>query len=293
MNSLNQPKVARPVLRYHGGKWLLAQWIISHFPKHRIYVEPYGGAASVLLQKPRASAELYNDMDGEIVNLFRVLRDPAQAQELERLMRLTPYARAEFDAAYLLAGDPIEQARRLIFRSFAGFGADGVTATWATGFRDNTRKGRTPAHDWMNYPGAVSAMTERLRGVVIDHRPATEVIEKHDTPNTLFYCDPPYCHVTRAGFVKRKHSYRYEMTDDDHRELAEVLREVKGMVVLSGYRCNLYDEELYGDWRSEERKTMADGARERTEVLWFNDRAWKGLDQQSLFTEAHRRINHE
>lgn len=266
----NLIKVTRPVLRYHGGKWKLAEWVISHFPRHKVYVEPYSGAASVLMQKPRAAGELINDLDGEIVNLFRVLRDPAQARELERLIRLTPFARAEFEMAYLSSGDPIEQARRLIYRSFAGFGADAITAVWATGFRDSMTGGeRSPAGDWAKWPDVIAAITDRLRGVVIENRPALDVISKHDTSNTLFYCDPPYPHSTRVGHVKRKHSYRFEMSDDDHRGLAAALRSVKGMVVVSGYDCPLYDE-LFGDWNRVKRETHADGARDRTEYLWMS-----------------------
>jgi DNA adenine methylase len=276
-------KPSRPVLRYHGGKWKLADWIIGNFGKHRVYVEPFGGAGSVLMRKPRAKAEMINDLDGEIVNLFRVLRDPSQARELERLIRLTPYARSEFEAAYLSAGDPIEQARRTVLRSFAGFGTDGVTA--ATGFRENLmRNGGSPANDWQNYPDAIPAMTERLRGVVVESRPAVQLIQKHDSPTTLFYCDPPYPHETRAGWVKRKHSYRFEMSSDEHRELAEVLMEAKGAVVISGYPCELYDRELFSGWHRIERKTMADGARERTEVLWLNATA-AHAQQRNLFNQ--------
>lgn len=280
-------KPSRPVLRYHGGKWKLAEWIISHFPAHKIYIEPFAGAASVLMRKARARSEMINDLDGEIMNLFRVLRDPMQARELERLIRLTPYARSEFEASYLSGSDPIEQARRLIFRSFAGFGVDGITATWTTGFRENlTRNGGSPANDWMNYPDAIAAMTERLRGVVIENRPALHLIEKHDTPATLFYCDPPYAHATRAGWVKRRHSYRHEMSDDEHRELATALHAVKGMVVISGYPCALYDE-LFGDWECVQREAMADGARKRIECLWLSP-ATKARLQLGLFSELMR-----
>ena len=123
--------VTRPAMRYYGGKWLLAPWIIGHFPAHRTYVEPFGGAASVLLRKPRSAAEVYNDLDGEIVNMFRVLRSPAQARELIRLVRLTPFARTEYEDAYLSDGDPIEQARRTLLRSFAGFGADSANGRYS------------------------------------------------------------------------------------------------------------------------------------------------------------------
>ena len=258
----------RPVLRYHGGKWNLAPWIISHFPKHRIYVEPFGGAASVLLRKPRTYSEVYNDLDGEIVGLFRVLRDPAQARELIRLVKLTPYARQEFDLSYITAGDPIEQARRTVFRFAAGFASGGM-GKYRTGFRNNTTKaGTTPATDWRNYPAVLAAAVERMAGVTIEQRPAADVIAMFDRPETLFYCDPPYPYSTRnarhAGSV-----YRHEMTDDDHRQLAATLHACAGMVVVSGYACDLYDRELYADWQRVERATHGDGARDRTEVLWI------------------------
>ena len=258
----------RPVLRYHGGKWNLAPWIISHFPKHRIYVEPFGGAASVLLRKPRTYSEVYNDLDGEIVGLFRVLRDPAQARELIRLVKLTPYARQEFENAYIADGDPIEQARRTVFRFAAGFASGGM-GKYRTGFRNNTtRAGTTPATDWRNYPAVLAAAVERMAGVTIEQRPAADVIAMFDQPETLFYCDPPYPYSTRnarhAGTV-----YRHEMTDDDHRQLAATLHACAGMVVVSGYACDLYDRELYADWQRVERATHGDGACDRTEVLWL------------------------
>jgi DNA adenine methylase len=258
--------VTRPVLRYHGGKWKLAPWIISHFPEHRVYVEPYGGAASVLLRKPRSYAEVYNDLDGEIVNLFRVLRNPAQARELVRLVNLTPFAREEFDLSYLEDGDPIEQARRTIVRSFMGFGSAAATGQ-PTGFRgDSNRSGTTPAHDWANYPGVLTDIAERLAGVVVENRSALDVMQHYDKPEALHYVDPPYVFGTRS----QKKAYRHEMTDDQHRELAAVLHSLKGNVIVSGYACPLYDDDLYPDWRRVERQTHADGARDRVEVLWLS-----------------------
>lgn len=116
----------QPLARYHGGKWILAKWILSFVPEHRIYVEPYGGAASVLLRKPRSYAEVYNDLDGEWVNVFRVLRNPSHARELVRQAYYTPYSREEFETSYLASGDPVEQARRTLFRSAAGFSTAGA-----------------------------------------------------------------------------------------------------------------------------------------------------------------------
>ena len=106
--------VTRPALRYHGGKWKLAPWLQLFFPAHRVYVEPFGGGASVLLRKPRSYGEVYNDLDAEVVNVFRMLRD--RGPELHNLLTLTPFARAEFKLAYETSADPLEQARRTIAR---------------------------------------------------------------------------------------------------------------------------------------------------------------------------------
>ncbi len=254
----------RPVLRYHGGKWRLAPWIISHFPEHRVYVEPFGGAASVLLRKPRSYAEVYNDIDGEIVAVFRILREPRSAAQLRRLLHLTPFARAEFLLVHKNHSEPLERARRTIIRSFMGFGSDSI---WRrSGFRSNSnRSGTIPAHDWANLPAALEYATERLRGVVIENRNALEVIQQHDSPQTLFYVDPPYPHGVRRDDKR----YRHEMDDGGHRALATRLRSVDGKVVLSSYPGKLYSQ-LYRGWRSVRRHALADGARPRTEVLYIN-----------------------
>lgn len=263
--------VTRPVMRYYGGKWRLAKWIIGHFPAHRVYVEPYGGAGSVLLRKPRAYAEVYNDMDGEVVNLFRVLRDQALAERLRRQVELTPFAREEFALSYIPDADPIEQARRTLVRACMGFGSSAHNSSKATGFRANSiRSGTTPAHDWANWPAVIPAIVERLAGVVIENHPAVEVIRQHDGPETLIYADPPYVHATRAA--RQSGNYRFEMDNEAHRELAAVLHDCRGMVVISGYRCPMYDE-LYGDWQRIDRATYADGARSRIESLWLSPRA--------------------
>lgn len=261
--------LSRPILRYHGGKWKLADWIISHFPNHRVYVEPYGGAASVLLQKPRSYAEIYNDLDGELVNLFRVARD--SGQQLASVLSLTPFARDEYRLSFEACEDPIEQARRTVIRSMMGFGSNALCRDIQSGFRSNSnRSGTTPAHDWANYPEALVGIIERLRGVVIENRDAMEVCLRHDGLETLHYCDPPYVHDTRSSKVHGHHGYNFEMTDEQHCEMAEVLRELKGVVIISGYACDLYDEQLFSDWFRVERAAFADGALDRTEVLWMN-----------------------
>lgn len=278
----------RPVMRYHGGKWTLAPWLISLFPQHRVYVEPFGGAASVLLRKPRSYAEVYNDLDGEVVNVFRVLRNPESALRLRELIELTPFSRVEFLGAYRQTEDPIEGARRTIVKAFMGFGSAAITSrgqiTTAegmeqfnapTGFRSNSnRSGTTPAHDWRNYPNGIPQYVERFRGVVIESRDANQVIATHDSQTTLFYVDPPYLAETRD----KGSDYRHEMTERDHFDLADTLRSVAGMVIISGYPSPLY-EELFAGWIRIERTHHSDGAGKRTEVVWMNQSASRATPQ--------------
>ncbi|MGK9200470.1 DNA adenine methylase [Sinorhizobium meliloti] len=283
----------RPVLRWHGGKWKLAPWIVRHFPAHRVYVEPFGGAASVLIRKSRAYAEVYNDLDDEVVDLFRVLRDPEQSTRLHELLKLTPFARVEFKAAYEPIDDVIERSRRLVIRSFMGFGSNAhasqATGHRSTGFRaTSSRSGTTPATDWANYPSAMLALIDRLQGVVIENRPAIEVMAQHDGERTLHYVDPPYMHETRAQGSKyglRDRMYRHELTNSDHSELLDFLRNVSGMVVLSGYDAPLY-RDMLSDWYRTEKETFADGARARTEVLWLNPAAAVALESQTSSRNA-------
>jgi DNA adenine methylase len=272
--------MARPLVRYHGGKWKLAPWIISHFPAHKVYVEPYGGGGSVLLRKPRCYAEIYNDLDGEIVNLFQVARD--HGEHLAKLLELTPFARQEFKLSYEPCGDPIEQARRTLVRSFQGFGSASVSKQ-VSGFRANSnRSGTTPAHDWMNYPEALRVTIQRLRGIVIENRPAIELLPAHDGEETLFYVDPPYTHDTRSkSCTGNRHAYKHEMHSADHEQLALELKKIKGMVIVSGYRSGLYDA-LFAGWQRIDRAAMADGAAARVESLWLSP----NMPDAGLFREA-------
>jgi DNA adenine methylase len=280
----------RPVLRYHGGKWRLATWIIAHLPSHRVYVEPFGGAGSVLLRKPRSFAEVYNDRDGDVVNVFRVLRDRDRAAELERLLRLTPWSRREFLDSYEPTPDPVERARRTDLRGFMAFGTTS-RRPGLTGFRARAyRQSHTGQQDWVHYPEQIAAYVERLAGVCIEERPALEIIAQQDGPDTLYYCDPPYPVGTRSSIrcaSELERAYAHDMTDDDHRELARALRACQGMVVLSGYPCALYDLELYPDWRRVARPALADGARARTEVLWISPAAATALERDRSY-EASR-----
>jgi DNA adenine methylase len=242
---------------------MLAPWIISHFPDHRIYVEPFGGGGSVLLRKPRSYAEIYNDLDDEVVNLFTVARD--HGSDLLRDLELTPFSRKEFLLSYEHSNNNIERARRMIVRCFMGFGSNAHTTK--TGFRSNSNKsGTTPAHDWKNYPMGFSQIIERLRGVVIENRDAKQVMSAHDSDNTLHYVDPPYVSSTRD----KGNDYNFEMTDQDHIDLAKFLSTLQGGVIVSGYPSSLYNE-IYSEWERIDKDSFADGAKKRIECLWLKN----------------------
>lgn len=284
----------RPLLRWHGGKWLLAPWIIRQFPPHKCYVEPFGGAASVLLRKERSYSEVYNDLDQILVGLMRTLRDDALAKRLITQLELTPFARDEFNHAYDATDDPVEAARRTIIRSFMGFGSDGTAGHYRTGFRSNTtRMGTTPARDWDNYPDALRSIVERLRGVTLENKPAIDVMHQYDTTETLHYVDPPYHPATRSAGNRRRcgpgteswHVYRHELDEAGHIALIEALMTLQGMVALSGYAHPLYEEMLTG-WQQITRDTYADGALPRTEVLWLNPALVASIGHGPLFDLA-------
>jgi DNA adenine methylase len=253
-------KVTRPALRYHGGKWRLAPWIIQYFPKHMVYIEPFAGAASVLLRKERSFCEVYNDKDDDIVNVFLQLRN--NGQELKKLLYQTPFARSEFKLAHQNTDDPIERARRIIVRSFMGIGTDAIRRQ-SNGFRADSN--RNCSADWTSYIDALDVLVERMQGVIIENRDYEQIIKSHDSTDALFYVDPPYVLSTRTS----NHGYSFEMTDADHRDLAETLNSVKGKVVLSGYASELYDE-LYKDWHRVVRQHWAFFAKNTVEVLWMN-----------------------
>lgn len=271
--------VDRPALRYHGAKFRLAPWILRHFPAHSIYVEPFGGAAGVLLQKQRSYAEVYNDLDGEIVNFFRVMRDPVQRAALLEALALTPYARDEFALAWEPTDDNIEQARRLCVRAQMGFGSAGATKG-VTGFRIDTKRAYgTAQHLWMEYPDSLAAVGARFAGVLIENRPALEVMQQHDGPDTLHFVDPPYVLSTRVLQGGARGYYRHEMTDDDHAELLSKLRDLKGMVIVTGYASDLYAEAL-DSWRVESTQSRISARRGctlRTEMLWMNGACERAL----------------
>jgi DNA adenine methylase len=266
----------RQAFRYFGAKWSLADWIISYFPPHLNYLEPCGGSAAVLLQKPRSRLETFNDLDNNVVNFFRVLRDhPA---ELLRKIHYTPWARAEYEACFEPTDDPIEQARRFYATLAMSFGGINNGDSHTSGWRNSTdyTKRSSPAFDMVN--NDLEAIAERLLGVQIENRDYREVITRLDNPDCLIYFDPPYVAETRTN----KRQYRHEFEEADHIEAAALLNTCAGCVIVSGYPSPLY-EELYEarGWRRVDRMTNTNSGGKRMESLWLNPRAAR--QQQTLF----------
>lgn len=269
-----------PLIRYHGGKFRLSDWIISHFPKHETYVEPFGGGASVLLSKKQSRMEVYNDLDSDVVNFFEVLRDPDLAIALAKQIELTPYSRTEFLNARAETLNKVEQARRLVIRAQMGFGSAGATKG-NTGFRlDTARGGSDIVTIWQRQPEVILQAAARLKKVLIENRDALKVIEDHDREDTLFFVDPPYVLDTRNMGGK---AYRHEMTNVDHEQLVSTLQHCKGMVILCGYEHPIY-EAL--NWKKVKKSVAAagqSGSVLREEVLWINPQA---ENQYDLFSEV-------
>jgi len=259
----------RPPVKWHGGKFYLCQRIIQLFPPHDTYLEPFGGAASVLLNKPRSSVEVYNDLDERITRLFQVLRD--HGPELQRRLSLTPYSEVEFQDAEQPAGDEIEQARRDFVRWRLSLGGRGESFSFTL---HRVRRGMADVVS--GYLSMIDEelprIIERLRTVQIVKRPALDAIRTWDSPKTLIYADPPYLHSTREeGSCS---IYGCEMSEEDHRELAELLKGCQAKVILSGYPSDLY-EELYRGWRTVEfdMPNHAAGGRSKArkqETLWMS-----------------------
>ena len=271
-----------PIMKYHGSKFRLYPWLSQFFPKHRTFVEAFGGAAGVMVQKPRSESEVYNDLDGDVVNVFRVLRDPVASGRLQELLLLTPYSREEFDRSYELTVDPVERARRTLVRAHMGFGSAAATKA-STGFCiDSERRYHNKSILWDRYPSNISMFCKRFMSVIIESRPALKVLENHDRTDTLFFLDPPYMHDTR---VMRDRCYQQEMSNDNHAELLRSIKALSGMVIICGYDNELY-RDLLADWRLESTRSRISAGRGtavRTENIWMNESCSENQIQQSLF----------
>jgi len=271
LNTKDSIEVNRPALRYFGGKWRIADWIIAQFPPHICYVEPCGGGASVLLRKPPSKFEVLNDLDDDVINFFEILR--LQPHDLIRAIQLTPYAREELSRAKSdnTSVLPLERARLFYIRCWQSFGSG--TGKTGTGWRFQVGRGedsRASAIGQWNTTDHLLPIIKRLKQVQIEHNDALAVIRRYDGPKTLFYVDPPYLHSTRHKDSARK-GYQFEMTDQDHIDLSQALKAVNGMVILSGYNSELYDH-LYENWRRMDRDTNDQLGQTQTESIWLSPR---------------------
>jgi DNA adenine methylase len=253
----------------------MADWIVENMPKHKTYLEPFFGSGAVLFSKIPSPIETVNDLDENVTNLFRLVRD--FPEELARRISATPYSRHEYDMAFdrLVPMDEFEKVRRFLVQCWQGHGfrTNGYKVGWK-----NDVQGREKAYalsNWYRLPDWILQVTERLRQVQIECRPALEIIKRHAYDNVLIYADPPYVLSTRTA-----KQYRHEMSDSDHIELLEGLNDHPGPVLLSGYACELYDSRLT-HWTRKTARSFAECGREREEVLWLNPSVSKGLN--SLF----------
>lgn len=263
---------------WYGGKYSHLDWLLPLLPKATHYCEPFGGSAAVLLNRTPSPVETYNDIDGEVVNFFRVLRD--HQEDLIEAIGLTPFSREEFRIAVeesLEGISDLERARRFFVRARqvrTGLAQTASVGRWAH-CKLTSRAGMAGAVSrWLGSVEGLSEIVQRLLRVQIENAPAIEVIQRYDNNETLFYCDPPYPHDSRSDV----NAYGFEMKDKEHRILAEVLHNVQGKVALSSYHCKLMDE-LYGDWdyiestpqKAHSTNTRSDSVKQdRVEVLWVN-----------------------
>ena len=288
MVNLTQP------LKWHGGKYYLRKWIVGLMPPHLHYVEPFFGGGGILLArdpqrdwmstdgKPvtsalKGSSEVVNDIHGELINFWRVLQNPEDFQAFSQRIALTPFSEAEFDEAleYSRIADPEATAvqRAVHFFILARQSRQGLMRDFATLSRNRTRSRiNEQVSAWLNVVEGLVDVHERLQNVVILNQDAVDVIRKQDGPNTLFYCDPPYVHETRSTTGE----YAFEMTEEQHGELLDVLASIQGKFLLSGYPSHLYSSwELRHGWNRHEfiidNKAASGKVKEKkTECLWCN-----------------------
>ena len=261
----------RAVFRYPGSKWSISKWIIAHFPdgyEKMVYLEPFCGSGAVFFNKRPGAVETVNDIDSDIVNLFRVLRE--QPEELKRVLSLTPYSREEYDLSFDRCEDPIEKARRYIVRTTQAIGAK-MNGESKCGWRNHkqTKIGGT-ACKWGGICETIDEAAKRLRGnpthlVQIEHMDALQLIERYSSPDVLMYLDPPYIRSTRRSGAL----YAHEMTDAGHRRLLEVVNRSCAKIVISGYDNDFYNAMLSG-WRKDSTTAQTTSGEMATETIWMN-----------------------
>lgn len=248
------------ILKYPGSKWSIADWIISYFPEHKVYCEPFCGSAAVFFRKPKSFIETINDSNSDIINLFCTCRE--QSEELAALINLTPFSREEFVRCYERSDNKLEQARRTLVRYWQSFGSANRTLnTWKN---SQTKSGPNNNKQWNQLPQLIIKVLARLKDAQIENISAFKLIEKYDSVDTLLYLDPPYPTVTRTKYL-----YQNEMSDDEHVHLLELIKKSKSKVIISSYDNDLYNKAL-DDWKTAEIKVTAQMGLQRVEKLYMN-----------------------
>ncbi len=262
-------EVKRPLMRYYGGKWRIAPWVISFFPKHSTYVELYAGAASVLLRKEKAPKEICNDLCGLMVNFFKVLADEELSKNLVDRLRLTPYSREVY---YQKMGtSPIDKAAWVFINGGMGFGS--TTPNKVAGF---VYQGKNPAGSYFGTVDGLDAAINRLRGVIFENRPAMRVLKDNDDEGVLFYADPPYFGVRKGEDAY----YKHQMNEPDHEELAMSLLAAKGFAVLSGYENRIYDS-MRG-LKKFSKEAFTGNRKKSLECVWVTEKTLDALRSSDL-----------
>lgn len=259
------------IFKYPGSKWSMTKWITDHFPEHHSYLEPFFGSGAVFFNKPRSKIETINDLDNDIVNFFMCMaRDP---ELLSEKVSSLPYARIVFEHSVDEITKPFsfenpDYDRALMFVAKTMMGHGFRTCEIRTGFKRDIqgRQAAYAAGDWANLPDVIRKMSDRLKGVQIENRPAVRLIREFNYPNVLIYADPPYVKSSRSC---SRDLYRHEMTDEDHEELLDVLIRHKGPVIISGYDNPLYNDRLK-DWKNEQIEARTQVQGKSTEVIWMN-----------------------
>jgi len=249
-------------LKYPGAKNRIADWICSYIPEHDVYVEGFGGSLAVFFNKEPSHIETVNDLDSDVYNFFKVLRN--NGAELAEAIQLTPYSREEYENAYTDVKNisDIEKARIFSAKCWMGFGCGNL---YRNGFRSG-QQANSPncAKQWNDLPEVLREAVSRLKNAQIENLPAIELIERYNTKDVFLYLDPPYLPGTR-----KTHLYKCEMKRQEHVELLEAIVKHPGKILISGYDNDLYNKYLSG-WHKVQKQTQAEGGLKRTETLWMN-----------------------
>jgi DNA adenine methylase len=276
-----QYKPINPCFPWFGGKYRLAPKLVEFIPKHGAYVEPFGGAASLLLAKPPSKIECFNDLDGGLVNFFRVLRDPKQFKEFRRLMDLTLYSRKQYyefrNALDMgLEADPVAYACKWFVVARQSFGGMWCNS-WSHTITSSSNYMASATSRYLSGINNLPKLVERIKRVLIENKDFEPLIERFDKEDVFFYCDPPYLPSTRGGG-----KYRFEMSEQDHERLLDLLLELKGKVMLSGYRNNLYERLEKEGWKRKDFKVKSSVSgntiqqfekpinKDRIDSIWLN-----------------------